>query len=116
MSKILRFPTKEQERKKYIESLFDPLKRLLEDDETWFCIKDALVPIFDELMESATGKLPKPIVFPVWIPKKDVIPLKKQIQESYGLFYSRLLHEVYIEMMKLQMRICVLEQKEGKAR
>jgi hypothetical protein len=116
MSKILGFPTEEQQRKKYIESLFDPLKRLLEDDETWFCIKDALTPIFDELVQRATGKLPKPIVFPTYIPKKDVIPLKKNIQESYGLFYSRLLLEVFVEMMKLQMRICVLEQKEGKAR
>ena len=114
MSKILEFPTEEQGRKKYIESLFDPLKRLFEDDETWFCIKDALTPIFDELMQRATGKLPKPIIFPNWIPNEDCISLKKQIQESYGLFYSRLLHEIYAEMMKLQMRICVLEQEQQK--
>ena len=114
MSKILEFPKEEQQLRKITENWFNKIDHWFENDEIKLCVRKEIIPIFDELLKKLIGKLPKPITFPTYIPKKEVIFLIKEIQDSYALFNYQLLRDIFGKMARLQIKICTLEQEQEK--
>jgi len=112
MSKIVKFPTKDQQLREITENLFNKIDHWFENDEIKLCVRKEIIPIFDELLPKLIGKLPKPIKFPDLIPKKEILSIIKQYENSYTPFHYQFLKDIFGKMVRLQIKICTLEREQ----